>query len=574
MANQLRWDPVEVPRLDTRGLAIAGDTINNSMDRFAALLAQRDARLNKQATDGAAAQVLAANDPAAVQALLAQAASGQLGDRVDTRAIAALGNQRTGQITDQALANSNLAMNESKQAKLLDMQKFQPLYSGIDAALRDGKVDEARRLQSELQAQGGGLNLYDVLQTGGENLTEYQHYQDTLAQRDRENRFKERELGLRAQQVGAVTKDRQVEQGAYTLAQQLSKEAGAESTASAKGRYLTDPRVQALGPKGAALFADNFTTIHDAALTPTDAIVEKTAGTAKGLARQEAALAAKASQVQGDLDSPVGQAAQISAKNGATKPAQASEVQEAIDDNSSNIFDWQDRDLIARTQGSVTPKGNRVTLDDMKESARLTPSQSGFLNRTGSLLGGAWELVKPAAYRLEDAQRAVAEKEVERRAAGNPDLANVLQQERQERGDYGSVFMNTAQRIADERVQRAGRTSEQLAQDALAKDRAALKRNQELLLKQQRLAKVGESLPAAEQDELLKYAAGDTSPSGSTGHRASPGDAGILTPAGDFLPAPGLSKPELEQLQKLMAKDLPTPSEQARIDALWAKSKK
>ena len=162
MANDLIWRPIDIPRLDTRDMMYSGQVINNAFSRFNDLLAERDAQNRKDATDEAAAKVLAANDANAINAIRQQVLNGTLGDRVDARQIAALANTRSGQITEQAANQAQLEVSQAKAAKEQDLFKHGDLYQQALNFAEQGDYDNANKVLAGIKANGGGQAAYDV----------------------------------------------------------------------------------------------------------------------------------------------------------------------------------------------------------------------------------------------------------------------------------------------------------------------------------------------------------------------------------------------------------------------------
>lgn len=166
MPNQLQWQQVDAPRLDTRDLAIAGQTVDNAFGRFAEILNARDDRLNKKATDSVAAQLMSARSPAELAALQAQVASGAFGSRVNAREVAGIGNQREADMLQNAARQQQMDIGKEDLLNKQDFATHAEGYTAYDRALAQGDRAGADAIATQIKAAGGGRNLYSVGQDG------------------------------------------------------------------------------------------------------------------------------------------------------------------------------------------------------------------------------------------------------------------------------------------------------------------------------------------------------------------------------------------------------------------------
>lgn len=176
MGNQLEWRPVEAPRLDTRDLAVAGQVFDNSMGRFADLLSARDARLNKEATDKAAAQMMAAGSQDELKTLLAQGAQGGFGERVNLRDVMGVGNQRQEQLLQNSVRQQQMDIGRED---LLTKQAF--ASTGAAGAqfhdlMGQGRIGEAKAVMAQMQQDNpdaANRVLYQYGKDGGDAFDKY-----------------------------------------------------------------------------------------------------------------------------------------------------------------------------------------------------------------------------------------------------------------------------------------------------------------------------------------------------------------------------------------------------------------
>lgn len=138
----LTWREVTAPKLDTRDLALAGQSIGASFDKLGDMFIKREENLRTEATDAAIARALALQDPDAVSKLASQGVAG-LDKRVNARSYMEALGLRQNQLIDTAKKNEEY-LNLKAVGELGDEgQAFVSMFAKGD---REGALKYAAEL--------------------------------------------------------------------------------------------------------------------------------------------------------------------------------------------------------------------------------------------------------------------------------------------------------------------------------------------------------------------------------------------------------------------------------------------
>ncbi|WP_199097233.1 hypothetical protein [Dyella sp. ASV21] len=404
MPNVLQWQQVDAPRLDTRDLAIAGQTVDNAFNRFADILNARDARLKKGATDNAAAQLMAAQTPEELAALQARAAAGGFGPRADMREILSVGNQRQGDMLQNSARQQQIDIGHEDLLNRQDMAQHAELYTAYDGAMAKGDVKGAEAIAAQIKANGGGRNLYSV---GLDGQKAYGDWRDA-AERHRSNVANEANaaarLGMERTRFNLELQDRKSLQTGMSLSGQLADRLGAYNTDDAMSLVRDLPEYKALDPIAKRAFDQDFKTQHAAITQITQDVQRATAGSTSEVNRKVADLNSQKLQAQAPiLNNPL-----YRTLNQGSKPDTNITRQSISEKVGSLDGKW----TTAGTQAEVDkilndvrgPDGNPISLED------LNAVIDNYAMKNGGLLGKVsgsdafWANISKRAKEVADAR--------------------------------------------------------------------------------------------------------------------------------------------------------------------------
>lgn len=217
---QLTWRNVDAPQGSIRDLALAGQQITGAFDRFGQMLADRETRLRKEATDAQVAQAYMAGTPEEIAALRARGLEG-LDRRVDRATYA----QTLGAVENQLLERTKVREEVANLQAFAQMGDEQAHYVSL---LGQGRRDEANAFAAQMAEQNPdmwGRVAYDTAKEG-ETIHDKFDNRRMTGERDAETARKNRADEANARRQTAIQAQRlALEQQSVNLQEQQRKEA-------------------------------------------------------------------------------------------------------------------------------------------------------------------------------------------------------------------------------------------------------------------------------------------------------------------------------------------------------------
>jgi hypothetical protein len=528
MANELQWRPVDAPQLDTRGLALAGQTINNSFSKFNDILTARDAKLNKDATNAVGVQIAAAQTPAQLAAIQAKIAAGGVDPRADALTLANGVNARQGAILQNSARQQQMDIGKET---LLDKQAMTQLGDAglhFNDLMGQGKHDEALAFAHQ-QASNNPLWGRVAYQFGQDGAKSFADNRDA-AQRARVNDANIKDSAGRLQLArnadSRAAGDMAATDSAFTLAKTMAGEpkyAGLDPK-DAVALAAADPRVTALGATGMKVFDSSFGPMQTNRSTPTSDIVRSTAPQQALLTAADANIAAKQRAAAMAADTPLAAAALASATKDPKNPRNRNTVLTNYDALSPNWTNYGSKTEVDRILANAKlSNGQPVTLGDLDGGvANLVTSQNNL-----------WDKLPDASTLATGAMAAIP---------GGEALGMLLDSKKSD--SFPNLAWNAAIDTGNARIKAGGLTPVQQGALVTAKDEADVARAKDLLLKQQRLVRSGQSLPKKDEAWMNNTLARLADPHYQAGQEKAP------------IVGKKLSSQEMAERQKLQDKQI------------------
>lgn len=376
--SQLLWRPVDAPQLDTRPLLAAGQSVDNSLGRFADILRARDEKLNQDATGKAAASLVNAQTPEELAAARAAIASGAFGSRADALQVAKASAQRQEQLLQMAGQQQQQAIGKENLADARDWSDNADTYGQIRDAIAAHNLDQAAQLEQQLRDAGGGRLLYKVT---GDGTSLYDHNRTFQAGRDdasASQRIAQAGLDLRRQEAARRAKESGYGAQGYQLATQLAEKYRTTGKDAALSLIQDDKAFQNLPYAVQVMALKSFPGIHERLRAPTPearaAASAEVQATYAATADAEAAMNRQLSK----LNTPL-----VAALDQATDPkkkVKLTDLYTAAHANDSQFRNGATRDKVEQVRTAVQDKVGIPISNEMIMAAidnQTTPT-SGF----------------------------------------------------------------------------------------------------------------------------------------------------------------------------------------------------